>query len=170
MLHVRKSISTRASFRSRRGPGCMNEFVLHNLPNRVAMSLPRLSGESPFLLRTLKSRHLPSRVDLETELPSGGPCRRYRDMRRITMLALAFVLLSFLPAAVSAREYGYRDSSWVVVYDRDGGRDCYRRHHRWHHRDGDDWRYRDRDDWRYRDRDDWHHRHRHHWDRDGYYR
>ncbi len=80
-------------------------------------------------------------------------------MRRIGLLGLAFILLSFLPGAASAGVC-VTASNTCLVADRDD--------HDWD---------RGRDDyyWRHRDRDDRHHwkhyrHHRRHRDRDDYYR
>ena len=92
-------------------------------------------------------------------------------MRYLKILGFAFLLISFLPAVLSAKpQYPTTATVAWAVPDRDD----------WGHRDQDDYhRYRDRDDRRYwrrhdrddrrwrrwhRDRDDWRHR-----DRDDYY-
>jgi hypothetical protein len=83
-------------------------------------------------------------------------------MRYLKVLGLALMLVSFLPALLSAKpQYPATAVAWAAP-DRDD----------WGRRDRDDrryWRRRDRDDrrWRRRDRDDWRWRHR---DRDGYWR
>jgi hypothetical protein len=85
-------------------------------------------------------------------------------MGYLKILGLAFMLLSFLPAALSAKPQ-YPASATVAwaAPDRDdwGG---------YYGRDGYYYPYRDRDDrryWRHHDRDDWRWRHR---DRDDYWR
>jgi len=97
-------------------------------------------------------------------------------MRLVKILGLAFVVLSFLPTALSARQYATVTVAWAApdrdqwVWHRD--RDGYYRHHRdrddWRWRDRDDRRWRDRDDWRWRDRDDRRRWNRHHSGRDDY--
>jgi hypothetical protein len=76
-------------------------------------------------------------------------------MRSIKVLGLLFILLTFLPAVLPAREYASTSGTVIIAYR--GDRDDYY------------WRHRDRDDyWRHHRRRRWHRRH--HRDRDDYYR
>jgi len=56
-------------------------------------------------------------------------------MRRFTVLGLLFVLLSFLPAALSAREYPSTSNVSPVAYygNRDGRYERWRHHRRHRH-------------------------------------
>jgi hypothetical protein len=96
------------------------------------------------------------------------------NMRYLKIFGLAFMLSSFLPAALSARpQYPATTTVAWAAPDRDDWGGYYGRDGYYRYRDRDDrryWRHRDRDErrWRrwHRDRDDWRWRHR---DRDDYY-
>ena len=94
------------------------------------------------------------RTRLATQLPEDA--QEVAAMRHLKTLGLAFLLLSFLPATLPARQYAAVTVAWTAPDRDDWGwrdRDDFHRH-----RDGDGWRCRrhhrrDRDDWRWRRRD-----------------